>query len=235
MSLIERAETLLRRCNFRITTRLSSARDSELQRQSSCLRNGAQGLRGFQKLYHRKKHHNGEVEAAIIQLMAIFLRLPGQPSLGKEGLDSALAPASEAPTWKDEHKLQAQRDQAWALVRNEVLVEQFREASSTSPVPCVKDAISLAKHAAEQVALAAEIFASRFPVRFVEDHLIFSHHLVETGDDICILLGCNYPVVLRPEGPFYRVVGECYSYDLKDGETMGWLDSGKCAGLRRLR
>jgi hypothetical protein len=183
---------------------------------------------GLSKAYHRKKHHNGEVEAAIIQLMAIFLRLPGQPSLGKEGLDSAMAPASEAPTWKDEHKLQAQRDQAWALVRNEVLVEQFREASSTSPVPCVKDAISLAKHAAEQVALAAEIFASRFPVGFVEDHLIFSHHLVETGDDICILLGCNYPVVLRPEGPFYRVVGECYIYDLKDGETMGWLDSGKC-------
>jgi hypothetical protein len=183
---------------------------------------------GLSKAYHRKKHHDGEAEAAIIQLMAMFLRLPGRPFLGKEGIDSAMAPASEAPIWKDEHKLQAQRDQAFALVLNEASVKRFWEASSTSPVPYLKDAISQAKHAAEQVALAAEIFASRFPVGVVGDHLIFSHRLVERGDDICILLGCNYPVVLRPEGPFYRVVGECYIYDLKDGETMGWLDSGEC-------
>jgi hypothetical protein len=38
----------------------------------------------------------------------------------------------------------------------------------------------------------------------------------------------NYSVVLRPEGPFYRVVGECYIYDLEDDETIGWLDSVKC-------
>ena len=87
-------------------------------------------LERLSKPSYRKKHHNGEVEAAIIQLMAIFLRLPGQPSLGKEGLDSAMAPASAAPTWKDEHKLQAQRDQALASVRNGVLAQRFREASS---------------------------------------------------------------------------------------------------------
>ena len=177
---------------------------------------------------YRKKHHNGEAEAALIKLMTIFSRPPDQPSLGKEGLDSAMAPASETPIWKDEHKLQAKRDQALASVRDGVLAELFREASSTSPIPYAVDAISLARHAVEQGALAVEIFVSRFPVGSVEDHLIFSPHLVETGDDICILLGCNYPVVLRPEGPFYRVVGECYIYDLKDGETMGWLDSGKC-------
>lgn len=62
-------------------------------------------LERLSKPSYRKKHHNGEAEAALIKQMAIFSRPPDQPSLGKEGLDSTMAPASEAPTWKDEHKL----------------------------------------------------------------------------------------------------------------------------------
>jgi hypothetical protein len=43
------------------------------------------------------------------------------------------------------------------------------------------------------------------------------------------LLGCHYPVILRGYGEkMYRLVGECHSPHLKQGETMQWLDSGEC-------
>ena len=41
------------------------------------------------------------------------------------------------------------------------------------------------------------------------------------GDQVCILLGCDVPILLRPAlNHQYRVVGECYVYGLMDGEAL---------------
>jgi hypothetical protein len=43
---------------------------------------------------------------------------------------------------------------------------------------------------------------------------------VERGDVLVVLLGCNFPVLIRPYGDMYRVVGECYVYGLMEGEVF---------------
>ena len=51
---------------------------------------------------------------------------------------------------------------------------------------------------------------------------------VRDRDLIFILIGCRFPVVLRPQGEYYRVVGEIYVYGIMNGEAMEVLEQGKC-------
>ena len=51
--------------------------------------------------------------------------------------------------------------------------------------------------------------------------------LLRSGDNICILLGCNVPVILRPAGQGYSVIGECYVDGIMDGEVMEFLRAGE--------
>jgi hypothetical protein len=44
------------------------------------------------------------------------------------------------------------------------------------------------------------------------------------GDVVCVLFGCQVPFILRPENDHYRLVGECYVYELMDG--IGLLERG---------
>jgi hypothetical protein len=88
----------------------------------------------------------------------------------------------------------------------------------------------------EQLPLAAETFdtviemmGNRIDVAKVRGHAVYATESVEKDDVICILLGCHYPVILRGCGEqMYKLVGECYSPHLMQGETMQWLDSGEC-------
>jgi hypothetical protein len=51
----------------------------------------------------------------------------------------------------------------------------------------------------------------------------------EQGDIICVLLGCRFPVVLRPRGPsdnYYVLVGEAYIEGFMDGEAILGLEEG---------
>lgn len=43
---------------------------------------------------------------------------------------------------------------------------------------------------------------------------------VETGDIVAVILGCDFPVLLRPFGTMYRVVGECYIHGIMSGELL---------------
>ncbi|KAH8692512.1 heterokaryon incompatibility protein-domain-containing protein [Phaeosphaeriaceae sp. PMI808] len=52
---------------------------------------------------------------------------------------------------------------------------------------------------------------------------------VQDGDLIFILLGCGFPLVLRPQGRCYRVVGEIFVYGIMDGKVMDQLKQGHCA------
>ena len=40
------------------------------------------------------------------------------------------------------------------------------------------------------------------------------------GDIISVLCGCSVPVLLRPRGNAYEVIGTCYIHPIMDGETV---------------
>jgi hypothetical protein len=39
-------------------------------------------------------------------------------------------------------------------------------------------------------------------------------------DVVCILLGCTVPVVLRHDGNFWKLIGECFVFSMMDGEAI---------------
>ena len=44
--------------------------------------------------------------------------------------------------------------------------------------------------------------------------------LLQTGDLVCVLFGAGVPMILRPIGRSYRVVGECYLHGIMEGEAL---------------
>lgn len=50
---------------------------------------------------------------------------------------------------------------------------------------------------------------------------------VQEGDVVCVLTGCNVPVVLRPVDNHYLFVGCCFMLGLMHGEVAGLLRSGR--------
>ena len=50
---------------------------------------------------------------------------------------------------------------------------------------------------------------------------------VQREDRVCILLGSSLPVLLRPAGDHYILVGPCYIHGIMFGEAMSPLDEGK--------
>jgi hypothetical protein len=48
------------------------------------------------------------------------------------------------------------------------------------------------------------------------------------GDKIAIILGCSTPIVIRPQGNHFLVLGEAYVQGLMDGEALEFLKSGQC-------
>lgn len=50
---------------------------------------------------------------------------------------------------------------------------------------------------------------------------------VEIGDTVAIILGCNYPVLLRPYEDGFKYVGECYVDGMMDGEAIEAADRGQ--------
>jgi hypothetical protein len=50
---------------------------------------------------------------------------------------------------------------------------------------------------------------------------------VRESDFVGILYGCNFPVVLRPNGGCYFVIGECYVDGVMDGELTEAKDRGE--------
>lgn len=53
---------------------------------------------------------------------------------------------------------------------------------------------------------------------------------VESGDLVCIFLGCDVPLILRTIDDYYELVGDCYIDGLMDGQAIEVLAGGG-AGL----
>jgi len=49
---------------------------------------------------------------------------------------------------------------------------------------------------------------------------------IREGDMICVFLGCNFPVVIRPDGNHYIFIGAVYVDNLTDGEAIADLENG---------
>jgi hypothetical protein len=49
----------------------------------------------------------------------------------------------------------------------------------------------------------------------------------KAGDSIMVLLGCNVPMVLRPDGDYWQLVGECYLHGVMDGEVAESVKHGE--------
>jgi len=47
------------------------------------------------------------------------------------------------------------------------------------------------------------------------------------GDIICVLLGCNYPVILRPVAGHYEFIGAVYVHGIMHGEVIRAMEEGK--------
>lgn len=50
--------------------------------------------------------------------------------------------------------------------------------------------------------------------------------IMQENDIVCVLFGGATPIILRPEGSQYKFVGECYVYDLMNGEAIRDWDNG---------
>jgi hypothetical protein len=50
---------------------------------------------------------------------------------------------------------------------------------------------------------------------------------LRNGDCICVLFGGSMPFVLRPKDDHFRLVGECYVYDLMNGQAIKMWKEGK--------
>jgi hypothetical protein len=46
----------------------------------------------------------------------------------------------------------------------------------------------------------------------------------KVGDLVCVLLGCNLPMILRPVEDHYELIGEIYIHGIMHGEVMQALD-----------
>jgi len=52
-------------------------------------------------------------------------------------------------------------------------------------------------------------------------------YFMKTGDQICILRGCDYPLVVRPKGNHFVAVGGCYVYAIMQGEVLKDIENKK--------
>ena len=50
---------------------------------------------------------------------------------------------------------------------------------------------------------------------------------VREKDNICILFGCSVPVVLRRKGAAFELMGECFVWNMMEGEAMRGYKHGK--------
>jgi hypothetical protein len=68
----------------------------------------------------------------------------------------------------------------------------------------------------------AVIFASVNRTFFIsrKGYMGMGPEIMEKEDMICVILGCNVPLVLRKVRDHYLLVGECFVWGLMDGEAM---------------
>ncbi|MCJ1389668.1 hypothetical protein MMC18_002525 [Xylographa bjoerkii] len=68
----------------------------------------------------------------------------------------------------------------------------------------------------------SEACVSRRIVKLAKYQLGLCPRDCQNGDLVCILHGSNVPILLRPQGQYYEVVGQCYVHEIMQGEAVDW-------------
>ncbi|KAF4625704.1 hypothetical protein G7Y89_g12459 [Cudoniella acicularis] len=85
---------------------------------------------------------------------------------------------------------------------------------------------------AERFAEAAKSASTGRRLFFAEDgRLGLGPAAVEKGDRLCILFGGTVPFILRPEGQYWRLIGECYMKTVMNGEGVEKYKDGKVEAM----
>jgi hypothetical protein len=98
----------------------------------------------------------------------------------------------------------------------------FRDFFPATIGPCNEKAILEALEDTKKAAESTFITTER-------GHLGSTAVAVAEGDRVCVILGCSYPVLLRPDGDHFRVVGECYVDGYMEGQGIEYAVNGHCS------
>ncbi len=117
------------------------------------------------------------------------------------------------PRREDYPQFQESRDSVLAVLQNKDLIPEY----------CFHDDVSVylglvRKYCDKRSFITTEI---KIENTTEEGYIGLAPKATRPGDQICVLLGCDKPLVLRPTSSLqYQVVGECYVYGLGDGKAF---------------
>jgi hypothetical protein len=73
---------------------------------------------------------------------------------------------------------------------------------------------------------AMQVLAWRRLITTNEGYMGLAPAATRAGDFVAIVPGCDVPLVLRPEGKYFRVLGESYLHGMMSGEIVKMLEQG---------
>jgi hypothetical protein len=84
--------------------------------------------------------------------------------------------------------------------------------------------VTRSMHALEEMASAMRSLSRRNAIAFTKKgHMVWCDTYLQSDDIICIVLGCSYPLILRPRGEFFELVCECTIDQIMAGEALELL------------
>ena len=99
-----------------------------------------------------------------------------------------------------------------------ILQQAFEEALDLPESFWIDLGVSFVKHV-ERILILRKVFLTS------EGLLGLCPKGAEKGDHVCILPGADVPMILRPEGENFRLVGESYVHGMIDGEALHKLEA----------
>ena len=80
---------------------------------------------------------------------------------------------------------------------------------------------------AQDMLISVLALINRRMISTIGGYLGLAPEEVQENDVISIFCGCNFPVVLRPCGDNYLLIGECYVDGIMDGEVVQAKEQGE--------
>ena len=68
---------------------------------------------------------------------------------------------------------------------------------------------------------------NRKPFCTPKGYIGLAPEIAEEGDIVCVIFGCKFPIVLRPQGDHYLLLGACYVLGIMQGEAIEMMRNGE--------
>jgi hypothetical protein len=85
----------------------------------------------------------------------------------------------------------------------------------------------LPKYEEEAREWATNVLAWRRLIGTCQGRIGLTNPAAKAGDSIMVVKGCNVPMVFRPDGAYWRLIGECYLHGIMDGEVAERVERGE--------